>query len=285
MGRCWARAGLAAEFVNGTPVDKTGGQPSLSTARLLTNRWPIVVSVRLGRFVASIAANMPPSKQLAHSLAHGNGRMHLNSRVCLLGCILAAMLADRPPMPKQTILDRRLVNRRSVDKFGGQLKPRARIMHMSNSAGCLGQDRASRRVCQRMAGLQTRRPAEFVNGTLVDKPVAERRFFGMGLVVIKHVGLKAPKQADSPIHLHAGFPWTSVLSSLPAGGILATMRANNSFVSTNTRRSATGLSTSVPLTNSATSPDPKARNMYISKRGVWLGQERAGRRVCQRRAC
>jgi hypothetical protein len=57
------RGGLAAEFVNSRPVDKPGGQPSLSTDRLLTNRWPSVVSFEISKLLGSFSACMRRSKQ------------------------------------------------------------------------------------------------------------------------------------------------------------------------------------------------------------------------------
>jgi hypothetical protein len=57
-------------------------------------------------------------------------------------------------------------------------------------------------LCPRGYGLV----AEFINGTLVDKPVAEHRLFGNEHVFSKHCGQDAFQQADSPIHLSTGNP-------------------------------------------------------------------------------
>jgi hypothetical protein len=59
--------------------------------------------------------------------------------------------------------------------------------------------------------------AEFVHGSPVEKPVAERRLCGHGQILSRHCGWNAPEQADSPIPFcPAGSPLPNELASLPA---------------------------------------------------------------------
>jgi hypothetical protein len=83
-----------------------------------------------------------------------------------------------------------LVNRRSAHNLGGQPALASDTLHAWKYNGVL--------PCG--IGLA----AEFVNGTIVDKPVAERRLFVNEWFFSKHCGQDTPQQAESPIHQSTG---------------------------------------------------------------------------------